>query len=279
MVELSKWGKPLVIAHRGARSIAPENTLAAAEAGWRVGADWWELDVAVSRDGELVVLHDDTLVRTSNAAQVFPQRSPWRVWDFSFAELRSLDFGSWFAQTDPFGQIAAGQVSQEALAGFAGLQIPTLREALEWTRAHDWRVNIEIKDASGTPADSSIAEQVVDLVRQLGMDERVLISSFNHDYIVRVRAANPALRTGALVEQPGGTPDPLELLVRTGASAFNPQIGEVFQPQIELLRQAGKDVFVWTVNEETDLRELIRQGVSGLFTDFPQRMRAILDEA
>ncbi len=169
--------KPLNIAHRGARSLAPENTLAAARKGLEIGADLWELDVAVTADGELVVIHDDTLERTSNAAQVYPDRRPWLVNTFSLAELRKLDFGSWFNQTDPFKQIAAGAVTQEMQQRYVGEPIPTLREALVFTRDNHWRVNVEIKDATSTPGDQAVAEKVVALIEELGMVNQVLISS------------------------------------------------------------------------------------------------------
>src|SRR5512146_2902913 len=149
----NEFPKPLNIAHRGARSLAPENTLTAARLGLEIGADLWELDVAVTSDEELVILHDDTLERTSNVQQVFPERAPWAVHTFSLAELRQLDFGSWFNQKDPFGQVAAGKVTPAMQASYAGLPIPTLRDALVFTRDADWRVNVEIKDASGTPGD------------------------------------------------------------------------------------------------------------------------------
>ena len=158
--------KTLNIAHRGARSLAPENTLAAARKGREIGADLWELDVAVTADGELVVLHDDTLDRTSNVAEIFPDRRKNLVYSFSMAELRRLDFGSWFVKTDPFKQIAAGAVSQAEQDKYKGEPIPTLREALVFTRDNHWRVNIEIKDASKTrAADAVIVEKTVALVK------------------------------------------------------------------------------------------------------------------
>lgn len=264
----------LNIAHRGARSLAPENTILAARKGLEIGADLWELDVAATADGELVVLHDDTLARTSNVAAVFPSRQPWAIHTFTLAELRQLDFGSWYLQTDPFGQIAAGAVSAADQAAFPGLSIPTLRDALEFTRANHWRVNIEIKDMSGTPGDAFIAEKVVALVGNMQMDNAVMISSFNHSYIIRVKQTNPALITAVLVEE--ACADPLELLRRTGASAYNPGLEILEFDHIAPLRRAGYDVFVWTVNEEADMRRLITAGVSGLFTDFPQRLKKVL---
>ncbi len=264
----------LNIAHRGARSLAPENTLLAAEKGLALGADLWELDVAVTRDGELVVLHDDTLERTSNVETIFPERRPWSVWTFTLAELRQLDFGSWYAEKDPFGQIQTGAVSAADLACFKGAPIPTLREALEFTRQHQWRVNIEIKDASQTPGDADVVEKVAGLVNQLDMVDRVIISSFNHAYIRRVKAANPEIVTAALVDQ--AAPDGVALLEETGAQAYNPNGRYLDEKTVRALCAAGYDVLVWTVNEEADMRRLIEWGVSGIITDFPQRLNKIL---
>lgn len=264
----------LNIAHRGARSLAPENTLAAARKGLELKADLWELDVAVTEDGELVVLHDDTLQRTSNVEQVFPGRKPWQVWNFSLAELRSLDFGSWYNTIDPFRQIRSGAVSAAEQAAFVGEPIPTLRQALEFTRQNQWRVNIEIKDASGTPGDAFVVEKVVELVQELEMIESVLISSFNHSYLLRVKTAEPAIVTAALVEK--ADPDPVALLQRLGAQAYNPGRNAINRKTVQAVRAAGYDVYVWTVNDEREMRKLIEWGVSGLFTDFPQVLNGVL---
>ena len=263
-----------VFAHRGFRGIAPENTMLAAAKGYEAGADAWELDVAASADGELVVLHDDSLARTTDAARVFPDRAPWTVYDFSFAELSRLDAGSWYARSDPFGQIAAGRVKPEDLASFRGLRIPTLRQALEFTAARSWRVNVEIKDASGQACDAWIVERVVELIRSLDLVESVLLSSFNHAYISRATSTEPALRTGALVEQ--AVADPVKLLERTGADSYNPGLEVLTEEAVRALRDAGKDVFVWTVNETRDMERILSWGVNGIFTDFPDRLLTLL---
>src|SRR3712207_2785099 len=124
----------LNIAHRGARSLAPENTLAAARKALEIGAEMWELDVSVTAEGELYLMHDDTLTRTTNVEISFPDRAPWGCSDLSLAEIRCLEAGSFFLREDPFGQIAAGQVSAEEQAAMAVEPIPTLREALVFTR-------------------------------------------------------------------------------------------------------------------------------------------------
>jgi glycerophosphoryl diester phosphodiesterase len=265
----------LNIAHRGARSLAPENTLAAARLAVAAGANMWELDVNMSADGELVVLHDDTLERTSNARLVFPERAPWKVNDFTLDELRRLDFGSWYVEQDPYQQIAAGKVSEDLLKSYVGLPIPTLQEALEFTQEHHFRVNVEIKDLSGTPQDRVVVEKVVDLIDRLRMTDRVLLSSFHHGYIERSREINPMIETAALIEE--AVANPLALLARLGARALNPDLALTTPEMIQSLRMRGYDVFVWTVNEEIDMQRLMDAGVSGIITDYPQRLRHLLE--
>jgi glycerophosphoryl diester phosphodiesterase len=263
----------LNIAHRGARSLAPENTLAAAQKGLDVGADLWELDVALTADGAPILIHDDTLERTSNVREIFPDRRPWRVHEFSLAEVRQLDFGSWFGVEDPFGQIAAGHISPADLDSYRGAAAPTLRAALEFSRQHHWPVNVELKDLSGRPGEATLVEQVVALVEELGMVEQVIISSFNHAYLPQVKAIHPALATGALVYEP--VSDPARLLGRLRAQAFHPHHSIVTPEMIRSLRGQGFEVNVYTVNEEATMKSLIEAGVSGIFTDFPQLLNSV----
>ncbi|HEY9053712.1 MAG TPA: glycerophosphodiester phosphodiesterase family protein [Rectinemataceae bacterium] len=263
-----------VIAHRGNRSIAPENTILAARKGLEAGADSWELDVAASSDGILVVLHDDNLERTTDAALRYPGRKPWTVYDFTLAELRSLDAGSWYKAADPFGQIAAGRVGPEDIQSFAGLGLPTLEEALLFTKASGWRVNIEIKDATGRACDSWIVERTAQLVERLGIGDSILISSFNHDYLVRMKKAAPGLALAALVNRP--IPDPVGLMKSLGAIAFHPNGKYLDKATVQALRSAGFDVNVWTVNERADMERLVSWGVTGLITDFPDLALEVL---
>lgn len=264
----------LNIAHRGARSLAPENTLAAARKGLELGADLWELDVQLTADGELIVLHDDTLDRTSNAEDVFPQRQPWRVYEFTLDEVGQLDLGSWFNATDPFGEIAAGNVSAAEQQSYVGEPAPTLREALQWTKDHDWRVNVELKDIGDQPGAGTFVERVVDLVDELDVADRVLISSFNHDYLRRVEAANPEIETGAL--SAWFVRDVANYIRELGADAYNPSVSVIAAPQIQTLRDQGIDVYIYTVNEPAKLQELVAAGASGIFTDYPQRLADVL---
>ncbi|MDQ4078325.1 MAG: glycerophosphodiester phosphodiesterase [Chloroflexota bacterium] len=265
----------LNIAHRGARSVAPENTLAAARKALEIGADMWELDVCMSVDGVPYLAHDDTLTRTSNVTEIFPNRHPWASHAFTWEEIQQLDFGSWFNRQDPLGQIAIGNVSEAEQVSFIGDPAPSLEQALRFTRDNDWRVNIEIKDLSGTSGDATVVEEVVSLIEALGMEELVLISSFNHPYLKRARAANPTIPTAALVNRPAS--DPTALVKQLGAQAYNPGLVAIRPSQIPAIRDADIDVYVWTVNDEATMHTLIQHHVSGIITDFPQRLKRVLN--
>lgn len=268
--------RPLIIAHRGARSLAPENTIAAARKALEFGADMWELDVGMTADGELLVIHDSTLTRTSNAKKVFPKRRPWSLHEFTLKELGSLDFGTWFIDEDPFGQIAAGAVSPTEAGRYHGEAAPTLRQALGFTRDRNWRVNAEIKDLRGTPGDPQVVPKVVALLEELDMVDRVLVSSFNHGYLKAVRERNPGIVTGALVSKPQS--DPESLLYELGAQAYHPSVTAIRRREITRLRKEGFEVNVWTVNEPKVMRSLIKAGASGIFTDFPQLLKPLFSE-
>ena len=264
----------LNIAHRGARSLAPENTLAAARKGLEVGADMWELDIQMTADEELIVIHDNTLKRTSNVRQVFPKRKPWLVHEFTLDEIRLLDFGSWFRKKDPFGQISAGMVPESDLASYVHQQAPTLREALSFTQEHSWSVNLEIKDLSGNADPHQVAKKILALVEDLEMLDSVLISSSNQDYLAKLREIHPHIATGVLVSKPH--PHPEKLLRQLGAQAYHPRLSGFRPADIALLRPQGFRVHVWTVNDRKTMERLVRDGVDGIFTDFPQLLSSVL---
>lgn len=265
------------IAHRGARSLAPENTLAAAEKAVEAGADMWELDVGMTADGQLVVIHDNTLTRTSNARSIYPERSPWLVHDFTLEELLRLDFGGWFGEQDPFGQIAACRISVDTVKSYRGEKLPTLRQALEFTLANDWLVNVEIKDLSGAVGDAMIVEQVVALVAELGAVERVIVSSFNEDYLRRAKLADRRIVTGWLVA--ARQANVVETLRRLGAHNYHPRIGALEMADIPSLQAQGFQVLVWGENDMEAMKALIAAGADGIFTDFPQVLAELLREA
>lgn len=247
--------RPLVVAHRGARRHAPENTLAAAHKAHALGADAWELDVQFSADRHLIVMHDDTLARTTGAAQQpeLAGLAPWRVCDMTLARVQTLHAG---ADMDPP----------------RAESIPTLEEALLLTRDLDWLVNVEIKDHVRLLGHNAVASAVLDVVRRLDMLPCVLFSSFQHDYLRRIRALEPRALLGVLTETrpPSG---PVALCRKLGAAFYHPP-GNLLAPphteDIAGLRRAGQGVLPWTINEPDAMHALLNAGVSGLITDMPE---------
>lgn len=261
----------LIAAHRGSRSLAPENTLAGARMALASGARMWEIDVRMSRDGELILIHDADLKRTTDAQSRFPDRSPWLVEDFTLEELNSLDSGLWFGKADPFGQIAAGKLSPLESAKYSGEQVVTLEKAILFTMSNDWLLNIEIKDLSGRRGHDSIVEKVVKLVDSLSAIDMVLISSFNHHYLARIRKLEKNIRTGVLVDSI--QPDPARLMLELDAFTFNPGLRAFWPWQIRKVKQKGFGVLVWVINNPWLARACFAIGVDGIFTDFPQRFQ------
>lgn len=267
---------PLVVAHRGARGHAPENTLASAARGYAADADLWELDVNYTKDGQLVVVHDDTLTRTTNVETAFPGRPSYRVCDFTLEEIKSLDAGSWYSGRDPFGRVAAGEIDAATLGRFEGLAVPTLEEALRFTKDRDWRVNVEIKDHAHLIGHESVTKDVIELIRRLDMAERVIVSSFRHRYLEECRVLFPDMATGALVE--GARPDdPVALCRRLRVNAYHPGRAILAPGDLPALREAGFAVNVWTVNDMDEAQRLVSEGATGIITDFPAACRKALE--
>ncbi len=263
----------LNIAHRGGRSLAPENTLSAARKGLNAGADLWETDVVVTADEKLILFHDDSLVRTTDAEACFPDRAPWTYTSFTLDEIRSLDAGSWFVKTDPFGLIAAGEVSKDDLSAFQGEKIPTLEEALIFTQEADWQINLELKRLPGPMTNFPIVERVLALIDKIKTDtHRIIISSFKHDWLREVQARNPVIEIQALVGFPGTSLDWGSFEFKT----YNANSSMTDEEEIRSVTQKGILVNLFTVNEESDMRRFIGAGASGIITDFPQKMRELV---
>lgn len=262
----------LVIGHRGARSLAPENTLASARKAFALGADMWEMDVAVTADQELVVLHDDSLDRTCNAQELYPGRVPWKVWEFTLQELKTLDCGSWFVRTDPFGQLKAGAVTPQEAESYKGEPIPTLREALEFTRDNHWRINVELKDQPKDELGQIIVNKTVALINELGMDdgEQVVISSFNHDYLKAVHELNPKIPVQVLTTIK--IKDLAQYLTSIGSNACNPKLDTWSIHDMAEFSANGIQINVWTVNDEAAMKLLMEAQIHGIITDYPQRL-------
>lgn len=289
-----------IVGHRGAMGLAPENTLESFELAFDLGAHMVELDVQLTRDGQVVVFHDDTLDRTTDAAA--QGRPGLRVGDVTLAELRELDAGRWFVEglgrlPPPHGPTEAERRAHvdPALARFAsGVRVPTLEEVLELVRRRDRRVNVELKMIPRR--DERLVRAAVDVVRRLEVEERTIFSSFDHQALALARRLAPGVPVAALVvsrlERPGRYV--AEVL---GGDAWNPGcIGEydslgfgaadyparglqaLDKASVDEAHAQGVSVHVWTANDEERLRGLLWLGVDGIITDFPGRLRDLLAE-
>ncbi|MCF8093108.1 MAG: hypothetical protein K9K40_11700 [Desulfotignum sp.] len=262
-----------IIAHRGARSLAPENTLAAAKAALQSGAHRWETDIQVTGDGRLVLFHDKDLLRCTNAKNHFKHltsegRRKYLVPHFTLAELKALDAGSWFEKTDPFSTIQKGEVTSGALAGFSNEKIPTLEQGLLFTKNLDWHINLELKDHGTDPSPFFIVDNTLAAINKSKIaPAKVVISSFNHAWLERVRLLRPDIAVQALVGETG-----------TDIKTFHPGAFNVYNINADLvdaefvrsLVQQGFAVNLFTVNDPKTAAMYVQAGASGIITDFPQ---------
>jgi len=288
----SRAGHPLVLAHRGDSYRGPENTLEAASLGHEAGADGWELDVRLTRDGVPVVLHDESLARTTDVALAFagdPRAARgFLVGDFDWDEVRSLDAGSWFLDPDGGPRSAAGfgsldRVDRAARDHFRSghVRVPGLVEALEWTARLDWIVNVEIKPVGDGGGPSPIAA-TLGAIRATATEDRVAVSSFDLAVVAEVGRLEPGVAIGALIDGTPGRPV-IEFLFELGGDALHISV-EGFDrlrdgassPRLGDHRPTAP-VLVYTVNVVASpglADRLAVAGVSGLFTDDPTSLRA-----
>lgn len=229
----------------------------------------WETDVAVTADGQLVLMHDDAMMRTTNVADVFPDRIPSPFSTYSLEEIRSLDAGSWFERDDPFGQIAAGAVSPTELKSYAEMKVPTLREAFELTLELDWFVNLELKAQPAPHNTFDVAGAVLALAEDVGIGPgHLLFSSAQHEWLKTVKERRPDFDVQAIL---GLFPDDPIDFTDSFFDTFNPRITLTSIEQVEAQLALGTKLNPYTVNDHETISRLVEIGITGLITDFPQR--------
>ncbi|MEQ1529917.1 MAG: glycerophosphodiester phosphodiesterase family protein [Methylococcales bacterium] len=286
----------LNIAHRGARAYAPENTLAAFAKAKQFGCQMLELDVRMSKDGVVVVYHDEHLQRCTDVAKQFPDRAEAKLAEFTYAELLCLDAGSWYvaelsspsADRQDYLQSLSDQeiaqfVSPEEL-GFYGsgqVKIPTLQQTLEFAETKQILINIELKELAEFADSVAMTTAVVALVEAMHMSGQVLISSFAHPLLSEVRKLSADIATAVLCDQP--IEQVVDYLQNLAVRAYNlgcgsdTQVNPTVSLQIQQLRALHYDVNAWTCNNPEQMRRLIAAGVSGIISDYPNRVSDVLD--
>ena len=234
--------RPAVWAHRGASGYCPENTMAAFEKAVEMGADGIELDVQLTKDDQIVVLHDEWIDRTSDG-------KGW-LKDYTLEELRQYNFN----QTHP---------------DMGRMEIPTMREVFELIFPTELVINIELK--TGIVFYSQLEEKLLALTKEMGMEERVIYSSFNHYSIKKLHELDPKAKTGFLYAD--GTMDMPEYAAAHGVDALHPALYNLQYPGfMEQCKKRGIRVHAWTVNEPEYIRLCCGVGVDAIITNYPDRV-------
>ena len=241
--------KTKVWAHRGASGYAPENTLDAFQKAVEMGADGIELDVQMTKDGKLVVIHDETIERVSNG-------TGW-VKDYTYEELKKFNFN----KTHP---------------EYAKEEIPTLEQVYRLMKPTNLTINVEIK--TGIVFYPEIEERVLELTERLDMSDRVIYSSFNHYTIRKIKELKPEAKTGMLYED--GIIDAVDYACDVvKADALHPSGYNVLYPDfLKKCRERGRLLHVWTINEEKHMRLLCEAGADAIITNYPDIAKKITGE-
>jgi glycerophosphoryl diester phosphodiesterase len=237
--------RPMIIAHRGAKGMAPENTLAAFRLGLDQGCEGIELDIHLTADGEIVVCHDETLDRTTDGKG--------RIRDKTLQEIKKYDAGSWHSDA------------------FRGEKVPTLGEVFDLI-PESVMVNVEVKQPYG----GQIEDKLVDFLRRRDLFERVVVSSFDHKCVRRIKLQEPKTKIGLLYQSRLLDPAAYAKSFDVEVYSLHPYYRMIDAEDAAKAVKLGYRVYPYTANDELDLRELIDIGVSGIITDYPGRLKALL---
>ncbi|NOR58280.1 MAG: glycerophosphodiester phosphodiesterase [Sulfurimonas sp.] len=241
----------LIGAHRGFCGSYPENTLSALK--YSVGrCDFIEVDVQLSSDKVAVIIHDETLDRTTNIKEIetLKTRVPYKVTDFSSKELASLDYGSWFY---------TNETKPESLL--------TLRRVLKFVKDNSIYINIEIKDLHDSMCDEEVVSIILREIKDSNTQEFIILSSFRHEYLSLFKKINPSIPTAALVykEHPKNL---IKYLRSLDVDAYHINDKLVDVKTIDLLKEAGYFINIYTVNDPIRRQQLFDMGVNGVFSDY-----------
>ena len=222
-----------VTAHRGASALYPENTMAAFRGAKELGADWIELDVQQTKDKKLIVLHDTNLKRTTGLNK--------NTWEATYEEIQKLDAGSFFSQE------------------FKGEKIPTLEEVIEFAKENNIKLNIELKP---TGFESDFEKSVVDVINKYDFAQNCVITSQVYKVLKNVKEYNKDVKTVYVMSLAYG--NITKLLV---ADHFSIEASSVNKSLVKRVHNAGKELYVWTVNTEENMQKMINLKVDNIITD------------
>lgn len=232
-----------VTAHRGYSAVYPENTIPAFKGAIQVGADWAELDVQQTADGEVIVMHDSNLKRTTGLDK--------EVWQVTWDEIKDLDNGSWFDKK------------------YQTVRIPTLEEVLKVCRGKI-HLNIEIKPSGH---DKDLEEQVAKLLKKYHMRDTCVVSSLKYDSLRKIKQADDSIETAYITSVSYGNFTDLEYA--DGYSVESTLLSKSF---VNKAQKTGKQIYVWTVNSEERLEKVVGMGIDNVITDDPVMAKELIYE-
>lgn len=238
------------LAHRGFSGKYPENTLLAFKMACETpGCNGIELDVQLTKDGEAVVIHDETIDRTCTNGTGF-------VKDYTYEELRKLDVSYKYA----------GKVEPQ--------HIPTLREYFELVKDYDIVTNIELK--TSVFEYPGIEQKVWDLIQEFDIKDKIIISSFNHFTVKRMKELCPDIKCGMLTES--WLLDVGNYVKTAGVECFHPTYRCLNEETVKAIKEQGVEINTWTVNEEEDIVKMIERGVDSIISNYPDLVSKIREE-
>ena len=238
----------VIFGHRGASGYAPENTLEAFELAAKQGAAGVELDVHLSKDGELIVAHDETIDRVADGSGL--------ICEMTLAELKKFHFN----KTHP---------------EYKNATVPTLREVYELLKPYGLHVNVELKNSRIHY--KGLEEKCIELAAEMGITDRIYYSSFNHYSLLHVKEIDKSLPCGILYD--ATLINPWEYAKSLGVDAIHPHFSELQIPgEPEATHAAGLEINTWTVNEEADMRDMITRGVDCIISNYPDLLCRVADE-
>lgn len=237
-----------IFAHRGFSGMYPENTMLAFQKAYEVGCDGIELDVQLTKDEVLVIMHDETIDRTTNGKG--------NIRDYTYEELCQFD----------------------CCGNFPGMfefqRIPTLREYLEWVKPTGLLTNIELKNS--VYYYRNLEEKVIEMVRELQMEDKIIFSSFNLVSMVKCKQLIPEIPMGFLMET---RMDNMGQFAKDNHIEYHhPDLTYLTKDMVEECHSQGVGVNVWTVNKKKQMKKLAKWKVDGIFTNYPNKAKKLKQE-
>ncbi|MCU6762960.1 Glycerophosphoryl diester phosphodiesterase [uncultured Roseburia sp.] len=241
VIDLGLQSDIKITAHRGYSEMYPENTIPAFKGAVEIGADCIELDVQQTKDGEIIVMHDSNLKRTTGVDK--------NIWETTYDEMKYLDAGSWFDKK------------------YKETVIPTLDEVLTYTKGKI-RLNIELKP---TGYETDFEQSVVDIVEKHHCQKEVVLSSMKYECLEKIKEINPKIQTVYITSVSLGN-----FTVLDAADGYSVEAMMLTQKFVNQAHRAGKEVLVWTVNSEDSMERVLEMGVDGIITDKPAAAQKLI---